>query len=109
MADAVGPRRRPVPRRGQAEGFRNFPDSATTKAPRISTVYTRGTLTLARLGREAPIAAASPERPGAARRRATAASPRAGSIPADRPGRSPIIGTDSPVQYEATDADPSAV
>src|SRR6476659_300193 len=44
-----------------AAGFRNFPDSATTKAPRISEVYTRGTLTLARLGREAPIAAASPK------------------------------------------------
>ena len=25
-----------------AAGFRNFPDSATTKAPRISEVYTRG-------------------------------------------------------------------
>ena len=43
-----------------AAGFRNFPESATTKAPRISEVYTKGTLTLARLGREAPIAAASP-------------------------------------------------
>ena len=28
--------------------------------PRIGEVYTKGTLTLARLGREAPIAAASP-------------------------------------------------
>ena len=46
-----------------AEGFRNFPDSKTTKAPRISEVYTSGTLTLARLGREAPIAAASPNGP----------------------------------------------
>src|SRR3954469_17754054 len=43
-----------------AAGFRNFPESKTTKAPRISEVYTRGTLTLARLGREAPIASASP-------------------------------------------------
>ena len=25
-----------------ADGFRNFPESATTKAPRISEVYTRG-------------------------------------------------------------------
>ena len=40
-----------------ATGFRNFPDSATTRAPRIGEVYTKGTLTLARLGREAPIAA----------------------------------------------------
>ena len=42
-----------------AAGFRNFPDSGITKAPRIAEVYTRGVLTLARLGREAPIAAAS--------------------------------------------------
>src|SRR5205807_3211349 len=33
-----------------AEGFRNFPDSASVRAPRISEVYTKGTLTLARLG-----------------------------------------------------------
>src|SRR5205085_866334 len=46
-----------------AEGFRNFPESKTTKAPRISEVYTKGTLTLARLGREAPFAAASPNGP----------------------------------------------
>ena len=45
------------------EGFRNFPESKTTKAPRIGEVYTKGTLTLARLGREAPIAAASPNGP----------------------------------------------
>src|SRR5262245_13917893 len=42
------------------EGFRNFPESKAVKPPRISEVYTKGTLTLARLGREAPIAAASP-------------------------------------------------
>src|SRR5205085_4090077 len=29
------------------EGFRNFPESKTTKAPRIGEVYTKGTLTLA--------------------------------------------------------------
>ena len=44
-----------------AAGFRNFPRAAPrSSAPRISEVYTKGTLTLARLGREAPIAAASP-------------------------------------------------
>ena len=32
-------------------------------APRIAEVYTKGTLTLARLGREAPIAAANPAGP----------------------------------------------
>ena len=52
-----------------AAGFRNFPESRDVTPPRISEVYTRGTLTLARLGREAPIAVASPERrTGAAQR-----------------------------------------
>src|SRR4029078_2102924 len=46
-----------------AGGLRNFPDSRTISAPRISEVYTKGTLTLARLGREAPIAVASPNGP----------------------------------------------
>ena len=43
-----------------AAGLRNFPESTEVTPPRIGEVYTRGTLTLARLGREAPIAAASP-------------------------------------------------
>jgi hypothetical protein len=90
------------------EGFRNFEESKTVKAPRISTVYTRGTLTLARLGREAPIAVASPA--GPALRDAKYGSHAArGLYFGDRPGRSPIIGTDSPVQYEERDADSSAV
>ena len=42
-----------------AAGFRNFPESTSITAPRIGEVYTKGTLTLARLGREAPVAAAS--------------------------------------------------
>jgi hypothetical protein len=68
------------------QGFRDYPDSATTRAPRISTVYTRGTLTLARLGREAPIAAASPN--GPALRNAVAGSLAArGLYRGDRPGR----------------------
>ena len=44
-----------------AAGLRNFPESTEIEAPRIGEVYTKGTLTLARLGREAPIAAASPQ------------------------------------------------
>ena len=91
-----------------AEGFRNFPESKTTKAPRISEVYTKGTLTLARLGREAPIAALSPNGPALRDARYGSRASR-GLYPADRPGRSPIIGTNSPVQYEVEDADPSAV
>src|SRR4051794_29652129 len=89
-----------------AEGFRNFPESATTKAPRISEVYTKGTLTLARLGREAPIAAASPAG-GAVLRNVTGGSlaaralyPEARQSRPERLARSPIIGTDAPVQYE---------
>ena len=52
-----------------AAGLRNFPESTEIEAPRIAEVYTKGTLTLARLGREAPIAAASPAGRGAAERR----------------------------------------
>lgn len=107
MEDAVGLVEGLYPGAASA-GFRDFPDSATTKAPRISEVYTRGTLTLARLGREAPIAAASPN--GPALRDAIAGSLAArGLYPAQRPTRSPVIGTNAPVQYEAPDADPSAV
>lgn len=87
-----------------AAGFRNFPESATTKAPRIAEVYTRGVLTLARLGREAPIAAASPD--GPAVRNATRSAKSAMDLYPDvrhtRPEklpRSPVIGTDAPVQY----------
>ncbi len=67
-----------------AAGFRNFPESATIKAPRIGEVYTRGTLTLARLGREAPIAAGNPAGSRAAGRRGR--KPRgAAAVPGDPP------------------------
>ena len=86
------------------EGFRNFPESTRVKAPRIGEVYTKGTLTLARLGREAPIAAARPN--GPALRNPGYGSLAARSLyPENRQGRpqamprSPVIGTDSPVQY----------
>jgi hypothetical protein len=87
-----------------AEGLRNFPDSTTITPPRISEVYTKGTLTLARLGREAPIAAASPNGPALRDPSYGSASARA-LYPGGRPKRpdpmprSPVIGTDSPVQY----------
>jgi hypothetical protein len=91
-----------------ASGLRNFPDSKTVTPPRIAEVYTKGTLTLARLGREAPIAAASPE--GPVLRNVTGGSWAARALypevrqtrPPSLP-RSPIIGTDAPVQYEPTD------
>jgi len=86
-------------------GFRNFPESPTVKAPRIGEVYTRGTLTLARLGREAPIAAGNPAGPALrdVERGSLAArllypenrQTKPKSLP-----RSPVIGTDAPVQYE---------
>jgi hypothetical protein len=88
-----------------AAGFRNFPESTEIDAPRIGEVYTRGTLTLARLGREAPIAAASPAGPalraveyGSAAARAL--YPEARQQRPERLERSPVIGTDAPVQYE---------
>jgi hypothetical protein len=103
MEDAVGLVDGLYPGAAQ-EGFRNFPESKTTKAPRIGEVYTKGTLTLARLGREAPIAAASPNGP-ALRNPAYGSMAARGLYPEARqarPGsmpRSPIIGTDSPEQY----------
>jgi hypothetical protein len=88
-----------------AAGFRNVPESAAVKAPRIGEVYTRGTLTLARLGREAPIARGNPA--GFPLRNVEGGSLAARllypegrqSRPPSLP-RSPVIGTDAPVQYE---------
>ena len=103
MADAVGLVDGLYPG-AAAQGFRNFPESKTTKAPRIGEVYTKGTLTLARLGREAPIAAASPNGP-ALRNPAYGSSAARALYPGGRPkepeplSRSPIIGSESPVQY----------
>jgi len=91
-----------------AAGFRNFPESTSIEAPRISEVYTKGTLTLARLGREAPIAAANPAGPvlrnvegGSLSARLLYPSVRH-TAPSKLP-RSPVIGTDAPVQYEQRD------
>jgi hypothetical protein len=82
-----------------AEGFRDFPESREVTPPRIAEVYTRGTLTLARLGREAPVAMASPA--GPALRDPAYGSAAARTLYAgDRPARSPVIGSDAPVQYE---------
>jgi hypothetical protein len=91
-----------------AAGFRDFPGSATRKAPRIGEVYTKGTLTLARLGREAPVAMANPA--GPVLRNVEGGSLAARSLyedvrhtsPENLP-RSPVIGTNAPVQYEQRD------
>jgi hypothetical protein len=88
-----------------AAGLRAFPGSADVKAPRIGEVYTKGTLTLARLGREAPIAALSPS--GAVLRNVTGGSLAARllypSVRHQAPEKlpvSPVIGTGAPEQYE---------
>ena len=86
-------------------GLRNFPESTVVHAPRIGEVYTKGTLTLARLGREAPIAALSPS--GAVLRNVEGGSLAARllypSVRHQAPERlpvSPVIGADAPEQYE---------
>jgi hypothetical protein len=85
-----------------AQGFRDFPESREVTPPRIGEVYTRGTLTLARLGREAPIATGNPA--GPALRDPAYGSAAAHTLYAEvRPTRSPVIGTDAPVQYEQRD------
>jgi hypothetical protein len=88
-----------------AAGFRNSPESTQVRPPRIGEVYTKGTLTLARLGREAPIAAGNPA--GPALRDAESASlsarllyPEQRQSRPDSMPRSPVIGTDAPDQYE---------
>jgi hypothetical protein len=88
-----------------AAGLRAFPESREIRPARIGEVYTKGTLTLARLGREAPIATANPAGP-------VLRDVEGGSLAArllypelrqerpERLPRSPVIGTDAPVQYE---------
>jgi hypothetical protein len=104
LSDAVGLIDGLYPGAAEA-GLRNFPESKAVKPPRIGEVYTRGTLTLARLGREAPIAAASPNGP-ALRNPAYGSSaartlyPEGRELHAKALPRSPVIGADSPVQYD---------
>ncbi len=107
LADAVGLVEGLYPGSGAA-GFRNVPESTAIMAPRIGEVYTRGTLTLARLGREAPIAAASPT--GAVLRDVAGGSlaartlyPEVRQTGPETLERSPVIGSDAPVQYEQRD------
>jgi hypothetical protein len=107
LADAVGLVEGLYPG-AAAAGLRNFPESTTITAPRIGEVYTRGTLTLARLGRESPLAAGNPA--GPALRNVEGGSLTARLLyPEERQSRpealprSPVIGTDSPVQYEQRD------
>lgn len=91
-----------------AQGLRNFPESKDVVPPRIGEVYTRGTLTLARLGREAPIALGNPAGPALRdiERGSLAARELYPEIRQTRPEslpRSPVIGTDAPERYERRD------
>jgi hypothetical protein len=108
MADSIGLIEGLYPGAG-ADGFRDYPGSGETKAPRIGEVYTKGTLTLARLGREAPIAAASPKGPalraaGYGSLNARKLYPEVRQDRPERMPRSPVIGTDSPEQYEPSES-----
>ena len=88
-----------------AGGLRAFPESRELAPPRIGEVYTRGTLTLARLGREAPIATANPAGPvlraieyGSLNARLL--YPEARQARPEKLERSPVIGSEAPEQYE---------
>jgi hypothetical protein len=88
-----------------AQGFRDFPESREITPPRIAEVYTRGTLTLARLGREAPIAMANPAGPvlrniESGSLNARLLYPEARQSRPERLERSPVIGSGAPEQYE---------
>jgi hypothetical protein len=88
-----------------AAGLRDFPESTTVEPPRIGEVYTKGTLTLARLGREAPIAVASPGE-GVLRNveggslAARSLYPDVRHTSPEKLPTSPVIGSDAPEQYE---------
>jgi hypothetical protein len=88
-----------------AAGLRDFPESTTIEPPRIGDVYTKGTLTLARLGREAPIAAASPGE-GLLRNveggslAARSLYPDVRHTAPEKLPTSPVIGTGAPERYE---------
>jgi hypothetical protein len=104
MGDALGLVDGLYPGAAQA-GFRAFPESREITPPRIGEIYTRGTLTLARLGREAPIAMANPA--GPVLRNIESGSlatrllyPEARQARPERLERSPVIGSGAPEQYE---------
>lgn len=107
LSDAMGLIDSVYPGAAAAE-LRSVPGSTEVQAPRIGEVYTRGTLTLARLGREAPIAVASPA--GAVLRNVVGGSLAARLLypsvrhesPENLPN-SPVIGTNAPDQYEQRD------
>ncbi len=108
LSDAVGLIDGVYPGAAEA-GLRNFPESTEIEPPRIGEIYTKGTLSLARLGREAPVAAASPAG-GEVLRNVEGGSlaarqlyPSVRHTSPEKLPRSPVIGSDAPVQYEQRD------
>ncbi len=108
LSDAVGLINGVYPGAAEA-GLRSFPESTEIEPPRIGEIYTKGTLTLARLGREAPVAAASPAG-GEVLRNVEGGSlaarqlyPSVRHTSPEKLPRSPVIGSDAPVQYEERD------
>ncbi len=86
-----------------AAGFRSFPESTTVKAPRIGEVYTRARSRW-RASAVRPRSRREPGRPRAQGHRAwepcgPPARPGGRQSRPESLARSPIIGTDSPVQY----------
>ena len=92
-----------------AAGLPQLPGERARSRRRASARSTRkGTLTLARLGREAPIAMANPA--GPVLRNVEGGSlaarllyPEVRQTRPEKLPRSPVIGTDAPVQYEQRD------
>jgi hypothetical protein len=111
MTDAIGLVEGLFPAAGQI----SFRKQGRTKGfvPRIGEVYTKGTLTLARLGREAPIAAGTGNPGGIGLRDVVYASsssrllypdPRRQTGSSQDPlPKSPVVGKDSPNQYQVAD------
>ena len=96
----------------KAEGLRNFPDSATVRSPRISEVYTRGTLDARATRPRSTDRRRQPERPGPARRalrqprlaralsRPTGPAAPRSSAPTRPSSTRPQMQTPAPFEYE---------
>ena len=99
MRDARRPGRRALPGRRRRRASATSPRAARSRRRGSPRSTRAGTLTLARLGREAPIAMANPGGPVLRNTEYGSAAARA-LYTGERPARSPVIGTDAPVQYE---------
>ncbi len=109
MTDADRPDRRALPGRGRGRACATSPRAPTVEAPRIGEVYTRGTLHAGAARPRGADRRGQPGRAGAAQRRgrqprgARCSTPRCARRSPEKLPRSPVIGTDAPVQYEQRD------